>query len=283
MAGHGPVNDPPVITALKDHIALQYGRCLLNMNMFEVKLKGILPILRISGHPDELAGKIEADRHALATQTLGYLVKQFCERTTLKDEPDDAEEHFTGPRVTVSHGLDEKDSLWLNQTLTQLLTLRNELVHCFHVRFNTHSEASCNEAINYLAESLGIIRESLGALNAVLDGFKKNHDAMADFVKSADFKHISLYGSIPGQPVDNWGTTTIVIQLQQAEETLAIDGWTLLNDAILHIQTHGWPDLSPSQYDCSSWREVIHRAQLFDVDKRPSQGGVMTWYRTRLP
>jgi hypothetical protein len=59
--------------------------------------------------------------------------------------------------------------------------------------------------------------------------------------------------------------------------------WTLLNDAILHIQTHGWPDLSPSQYDCSSWREVIHRAQLFDVDKRPSQGGVMTWYRTRLP
>lgn len=117
----------------------------------------------------------------------------------------------------------------------------------------------------------------------MLDGFKKNHDAMADFVKSADFKHISLYGSIPGQPVDNWGTTTIVIQLQQAEETLAIDGWTLLNDAILHIQTHGWPDLSPSQYDCSSWREVIHRAQLFDVDKRPSQGGVMTWYRTRLP
>ncbi len=42
MDGHGPVNDPPVLTALKDHIALQYGRCLLNMNKFEMILKVVL-------------------------------------------------------------------------------------------------------------------------------------------------------------------------------------------------------------------------------------------------
>lgn len=281
MTGHGPVNEPPVLTALKDHIALLYGRCLLNMNLFEIKLKAILPTLKISGHPAELADQIERDRRILRYQTLGDLINQFSKRTTPENKQEVDEENFTGPRIGIRYELDEKDSLWLNESLPKLLALRNELVHGFHDRFHTHSEASRHEAINYLAEALGFIRENLGTLKAVLEGFKKSQEAMTECVNSADFKHMSLYGSIPGQPVDNWEATTIVMQLQLAEQALAIDGWTPLNEAIHHIQTHGWPDLSPSQYDCSSWREVIHQSQIFEIEGRPSQGGMMRWYRTR--
>lgn len=281
MDGHGPVNDPPVLTALKDHIALQYGRCLLNMNKFEMILKVVLPTLRISGIPAELAGQIERERQVLGNQTLGYLITQFCERTTAEDKPEVDEESFTGPHISISYGFDEEFGGWLNERLTQLLKLRNELVHGFHGRFDTHSEASCQEAIIYLAEALHFIRESLRTLHSLLESFKSSQQAMAEIVRSTPFEHQILYGNTPGQPVDNWEATTIVQQLQLAEEALAIDGWTPLNDAIHHIQTHGWPDLSPNQYDCSSWREVIHHTQLFEVEKRPSQGGVMTWYRTR--
>ena len=183
MDGHGPVNDPPVLTALKDHIALQYGRCLLNMNKFEMILKVVLPTLRISGIPAELAGQIERERQVLGNQTLGYLITQFCERTTAEDKPEVDEESFTGPHISISYGFDEEFGGWLNERLTQLLKLRNELVHGFHGRFDTHSEASCQEAIIYLAEALHFIRESLRTLHSLLESFKSSQQAMAEIVE----------------------------------------------------------------------------------------------------
>lgn len=103
---------------------------------------------------------------------------------------------------------------------------------------------------------------------------------MFAFMNTPDGKHLFYYGIIPGEPIDNWETTSIIQQLKFAERSIAKDGWAQLNEAIYSIgQRH--PGLSPKLYGCSSWREVIHHSQLFEVDKRLSPTGVITWYRTR--
>ena len=46
---------------LKEQIALEYGRCLLQLQQFELMLKAALPTLKVSGFSDELARNVERD------------------------------------------------------------------------------------------------------------------------------------------------------------------------------------------------------------------------------
>lgn len=57
---------------LKEQIALEYGRCLLQLQQFELMLKAALPTMKVSGFSDELVGNIERYRQFLVGKTLGH-------------------------------------------------------------------------------------------------------------------------------------------------------------------------------------------------------------------
>ena len=62
---------------------MEYGRCLLQLQQFELMLKAALPTLKVSGFSDELVANVERDRQLLGGKTLGQLVGQWNQRTTL--------------------------------------------------------------------------------------------------------------------------------------------------------------------------------------------------------
>lgn len=278
MEHHRPDKALPDLNELKEQIALEYGRCLLQLQHFELTLKATLPTLRISGFSDELAGNIERDRQDLGSKTLGHLVGQWSQRTTLEDEQEIDDAFIDRPYFRFSFGLG--DGEWMNERFKQLVELRNELVHHFLSNFALNTEPSCQEAISYLSVAANTIKNSRDTLNALLTAAEKGKNELFEFMNSPVGEHLFLYGNIPGEPVENWETTTIIQQLKFAERSITKDGWAQLNEAI-HSIGQSWPGLSPKLYGCSSWREVIHRSQLFEVDKRLSPNGVLTWYRSR--
>lgn len=279
MEHHKTDKAPPDLNELKEQIALEYGRSLLQWQQFELTLKATMPTLKVSGFSDELAGNIERDRQLLGGKTLGHLVSQWSQRTTFEDEQEIDDDTLNGRAYfRFSFGLENGE--WMNEKLKQLVELRNELVHHFLSRFALNSEASCQEAICYLASAANIIKDNRDALHSLLINAEKAKSELFEFMNSPEGEHFLISGVLPGQPIDNWENTAIVQQLKFAEHSIAKDGWAQLNEAIRSIGQR-WPDLSPKLYGCRSWREVIHRSQLFEVDKRLSPTGLMVWYRTR--
>ncbi|MDM5115527.1 hypothetical protein [Aeromonas salmonicida] len=91
---------------LKEQIALEYGRCLLQLQQFELMLKAALPTLKVSGFSDELARNVERDRQLLGGKTLGHLVGQWSQRTTLENEQEIDDDALNGRAYfRVSFGL----------------------------------------------------------------------------------------------------------------------------------------------------------------------------------
>ncbi|MCD6617537.1 OST-HTH/LOTUS domain-containing protein [Aeromonas veronii] len=263
---------------LKEQIALEYGRCLLQLQQFELMLKAALPTMKVSGFSDELVGNIERYSQFLVGKTLGHLVGQWSQRITLGDEQEIDDALHNRAYISISVGLE--DGEWMREKLKQLVELRNELVHHFLSRFPLNSEASCQEAISYLSTAASTIKSNRDTIQSLLIAFEESKKRLLEFINSPVGESLYLYGIIPGEPVENWENTTIIQQLKFAEHSLAKNGWVQLNEAIYSIGQR-WPDLSPKLYGCSSWREVIHCSQLFEVDKRLSPTGGVTWYRTR--
>ncbi|ELM3618018.1 OST-HTH/LOTUS domain-containing protein [Aeromonas sobria] len=281
MEHHKPDTARPELNELKEQIALEYGRCLLQLQQLELTLKVTLPTLKVSGFSDELAGKIERDRRFFGSKTLGHLVGQWSQRTTLGKAQEMDEDALNGRAyISISISVGLEDGEWMSEKLKQLVELRNELVHHFLSRFGLNSEASCQEAIDFLATAANIIKDNRDALHSFLTTAEKAKNELYEFMNSAEGKHFALSGVLPGQPVDNWENTTIVQQLKYEERLIGKDGWVPLHDAIRSIGQRR-PGLSPKLYGCSSWREVIHCSQLFEVDKQLSPVGGVTWYRTR--
>lgn len=96
MEHHKTDKAPPDLNELKEHIALEYGRSLLQLQQFELTLKATLPTLKVCGFFDELAGNIERDRQLLGGKTLGHLVGQWSQRTTLEDEQEIDDDALNG-------------------------------------------------------------------------------------------------------------------------------------------------------------------------------------------
>lgn len=206
----------PDLNELKEQIALEYGRCLLQLQQFELMLKAALPTLKVSGFSDELASNVELDRQLLGGKTLGQLVGQWNQRTTLGEEQEIDDDALNG-RVYFRFSFGLEDGEWMNEKLKQLVGLRNELVHHFLSQFTLNSEASCQEAIRYLAMVASIIKDNREALHSLLTAAEKAKSELFDFMNSPEGEHLLLSGVILGEPAYNRENTSI-IQSPKVEE-----------------------------------------------------------------
>ena len=66
-------------------------------------------------------------------------------------EEQEIDEDVLNGRAYISISVGLEDGEWMSEKLKQLVELRNELVHHFLSRFGLNSEASCQEAIDFLA------------------------------------------------------------------------------------------------------------------------------------
>lgn len=155
----------------KEQVILLYGRCLLNLQQFELLLKRVLPVLKMEGNIDTLEDKRKLDAQALSLRMLGQLIGEFVNRMgESKNEPElDAGIDLPYIRFKFELGNIEEHCV----RLRNLLGMRNELVHHFLETFPLNSDENCESALIHLVHISVKIEENRLAFRAMLKAFEE--------------------------------------------------------------------------------------------------------------
>lgn len=161
----------PLHTA-KRNVHQKLGRVLVILQVYERDLKLLLAHSNIETvqTDDGFRHNLDDNKAAVRTKTMGQLFKQYTGSHVILPKSDPVEqiaesdvdnEPYDGKiRVKTSYSC-EMDSVEfdkLQARLSELLTLRNELVHHFLERFDLQDEASFLAASDYLDDSFTIVR-----------------------------------------------------------------------------------------------------------------------------
>ncbi len=155
----------------KEQVILLYGRCLLNLQQFELLLKRVLPSLKMEGNIDTLEDNRKVDAQALSRKMLGQLIGEFVNRMgESKNEPE-LDAKIDKPYIHFKFELGNIEEHCLR--LQNLLEMRNELVHHFLETFPLNSDENCESALIHLAHISMKIEENRLAFRAMLKAFEE--------------------------------------------------------------------------------------------------------------
>jgi hypothetical protein len=283
------------LTELQSHLHRQLGRCMLQLQQYEVLLKRMLPYASYSGRPEELSALLAEATDFIGSKTMGALVGILTE-TVLRpsdqvsenpnsNDVSDTESISVSSRMQLV--LDAESYKAIKTSLKELVTLRNMLVHEFLTSFDIHQLDGCIAAEAFLSESLGSINAHLVVLRDWTQTLKEAHASVASALGAPSFQSFLHDGIAPDGTI-HWGVSGIVWGLRDAEADLASNGWTPLDSAIAWMGRHA-PEQTPERYGCNSWRQVLHDSKQFDIFKLSSVSatntqqatGAKVWYRSR--
>jgi hypothetical protein len=255
------------------------GRCLLRIQQYEMLLKRLAAHIDLQGPAEEILNLQQKKAEGLQNKTLGQLVRILTDDYLLTSEDERVDAPSSGQagwfRFQSRMLLSEESLLETKSALTELVRLRNLLVHHFIERFDIRSLHGCNQAQAFLEESLESIANHYFDLLDWAKSFDNNRkllqSAVQDFLDGIDRD-----GSI------SWPEDGLTDCLAYAEEALSRSGWTPFSKAIRWCSTT-YPTQTLRRYQCASWREVIHKSGLFDTCKSPDleSGNLCIHYRSK--
>jgi hypothetical protein len=272
-------------------VSRKLGSCILRLQHYEKLMKFLLAHTELSGYADEIEVRRSKRKEDVGRKTLGQLVGELTdsylngEETNPQGEvgEDDSTLDPTRAHIKVSCSveLDKEEYQRTKEGLSQLVALRNELVHHFLDRFDLWDGSDCQSAQKYLDDASQIIGTRLDELQGWAKSMQEIRKDFAKIVNTTEFKNWFTYGILPDGEID-WSSADIVHQLLHEEREHSVDGWTDLSNAMQNIR-EGRPDITPAIYGCRSWRQVLHESRLFDIQKRKDadSGAGETWYRSR--
>jgi hypothetical protein len=162
--------EPPHEAAQRE-VQRKLGRCMFRIQQYEIQLKSLVARQELAGPPDELKAILAKNIAKTSTKTLGQLVgdltKDYFQPTQpesnhVAEPPNTADE--TWFRLKFSVAISPEGHAALCEQLSELVVLRNGLVHHFIESFDLTSVPGCEEAESYLDECYGKIDANLLAL-----------------------------------------------------------------------------------------------------------------------
>ncbi|HEH9405824.1 hypothetical protein ACFU5E_19115 [Aeromonas bestiarum] len=166
----------------KEQVILLYGRCLLNLQQFELLLKRVLPSLKMEGNIDTLEDNRKLDAQALSRKMLGQLIGEFVNRMgESKNEPE-RDAGIDQPYIRLKLEIDNIEAHRLR--LRDLRKIRNELVHHFLEKFPLNSDENCESALIHLAHISMKIEENRLAFKAMLKAFEEGRNYLYQLLSS---------------------------------------------------------------------------------------------------
>jgi len=283
------------LTALQGVVHQRLGQCLIRLQQYELLLKDFVARAQVEGPADSTAAMHATGATNVSKQTLGKVMGAFLE-TVLSEPAWDADgfppaASRLDQATWISSGFiisfSDEDVEGVKADLTELVDLRNMLVHGFVTQHDLESEAGCIAATAELDHSGQVIDQHLQTLRDWYTEMLDLSRALEEMLTDPNFFDELVPTASQGDVVANNGpaTTTVLELLRHAERELAVDGWTRLDDAIAFIQRIS-PERTPGRYGSVSWRQVLHEARpVFSVRREASRheqrGG--TWYRSALP
>lgn len=266
------------------------GRCVLNLQKYELGMKGFLSLAVLGGNKETWKTNLLERKSHYSTKTLGQLIGDLTGSYLLSEseaEPKLARNDQSIPEPTLPE-FETKMSLIVGQDeyqtllddLAYLVTTRNELVHHFLQRFPLVDQNSCRQAIDHLETVQEMLKSHMERLQSWDQTRVAGMSALKDFLHSPEFTAWIKFGFIPGEDI-NWPSARVVEELKRAESMLSKDGWTELTLAIEAIKNQD-PDLTPKAHGCVSWRNLLHTSGLFDIRRESSQDATpITFFRSR--
>lgn len=266
------------------------GRCVLNLQRYELGLKEFLSLSLLRGDTETWKTNLLDRKSHYNSKTLGQLIGELTGGYLRMDSEIELEASANDQPLPepVLPQFETKMSLIVGQDNYQtlldefayLVTTRNELVHHFLLRFPLADQDSCKQAIAHLETVQEMLKSHMKRLQGWDQARVSSMSAMKDVLQSPQIRAWIKFGFIPGGDID-WPSAGVVEELKRAESTLSKDGWTDLALAIEVIKSEN-PDLTPKAHGCASWRNLLHTSGLFDIRReRNPEATSITFFRSR--
>jgi hypothetical protein len=286
-----PSQDQDALMAMQREVQRKFGRVVLILQQYERLVKGLVADKDLAGPISELQQIKEKQLKAVAKKTLGQVVGDLTgsimASSAAEDESSEAEPPRVEPglpwiKVSFRMEMREADFKYSHRKLSDLVDLRNELVHHFLERHDIWSGPGCQIALDYLEECNKQVETHYEELRNWAKHVVEAREKSASILCSPEFQDFFIHGIYPGGAGVHWPSCTIVNVLRDAEEAHATEGWTFLQDAIGFARGIE-PEHIPSRYGCSSWRQVLHESGQFEIRRKQGLPGeaTLTWYRTK--
>lgn len=253
------------------------GRCLLIAQQCEVLVRWLVRHCDVTLTAQESHNVSYAHDRAADGKMLGPMVRALVKALT-GDElaTNDQAPAVITIRTRVSFA--PEHLAVLAERLSELVTLRNDLVHHFLERVDTNEPDKLGRAQRYLDQSLEVLRSHRDYLRALHDsmraGLLELHTEVARPGLLESLQHLASQDDDTG--------AGLFAALRAADSALQQQGWTDLEFAAQWIRQH-WPEASPSRYGCKTWRQVIRQFPVFELKQEKGSASARghTWYRCR--
>lgn len=276
--------------SLRAQIERSLGQCLLQLQRYELGLKHFLSVMVVKGNTDTLKDHQEVRKNHFSNKTLGQLIGELTGEYLFTSSADEnysspADEPLENPNLSEFHfrfsmPLTKERHETLKAELSEIVLIRNELVHHFLERYNLREISGCEDAARHLANVKKMVSKNFERLREWDQTRRSAAQQAVKFMQSDEFGSMLSFGVYPGLPIV-WSNTTAVYLLKHAETELGGDGWTDLGEAISMIQQKR-PDLGPKIYQCKTWRQLLTKSGLFELRKIKHQDETTsTLFRSR--
>jgi len=268
------------------------GRCLLLLQQYELIAKHLVAHHVIDGGTvEEIKSNLAERVRSVANLTLGQIAKYLAGGVFRSDDQtEDAEgakrpapEALKTPRIRTTSGISFTAQQFdeFKSQLEELVAMRNGLVHHFMEHFPIFQSDTCDAALVHLDKCTAVIEHHV----TVLKSWDKHmQEARHHFVAIMSLPHVQAMLArefAPNPPADIGPEHPLVVLLVQAEGVVGENGWTLLDDAIRHIQASA-PGDTPKKHKVRNWLQVFRRTEVLEVRKEFSaeKTDVAIWYRS---
>jgi hypothetical protein len=262
------------------------GRCMLRIQQYERKLKGLLIAHEVAGPATDFQA-LQAERaKEVEGRTLGGLKTLMFDSLVVPDKfqkellPSSSLDSAMGFGVRI-HMADEQLAA-TKAAVSELVALRNELVHHLIDRFDLGSAEGCILACRHLEASYEIIDRHVLQLHEWGQSLLSAGRLFSEFSQSSQFSDVLSEFLRDGHSPDGaveWSSARIVRSLRDAAEQLGVGGWTRVDLAREWIAARH-PEQTPSRYGCRSWGQVLADSKLFVHEyRRDADGRKLGWYR----
>ncbi|HEY1128899.1 MAG TPA: OST-HTH/LOTUS domain-containing protein [Roseateles sp.] len=272
---------------LQEQVERLIGRCMLQLQQYELLVKAMLARHELAGTVDSLEAKLSARVEAHANMTLGglktalfesYVVADGFERDLLPDAttPIDRISVAFSSRVA----MEPERLAETRAALEALVVMRNDLVHHFVDRFDLSSDGGRRLAVQHLETCAQQIESHHQQLRTWARSMDSARALAASFMQTDVFENLLINGIAPDGSFE-WPSSGIVCVLREAIQRTSTGGWARLDQARAWIES-SHPEQTPQKYGCRSWPQVLSDSRLFDIQHRVGEEGrKMAWFRER--
>jgi len=261
------------------------GRCLLRLQQYELLLKAMTALQKLSGTPETLPHALDTRKVEARDKTLGTLVGRLMGDYIIKEGGELPEDPPNPPPDSIHFNfrlqliLPAESYEALKADLRELVTLRNTLVHHFIELHDLWTVEGCLRAQDALTCSYAEIDRHLERLLTFAGEIDEARKAAAELMQSPQVQDMVVNGIGPDGQI-HWPMAGIVGALREAFRELSVDGWVNLDAAARWVSEHH-PEQTPQKYGCSRWRQVIHESGKFELRRFTHNGQFGAWFRER--